>query len=286
MNTRYKNSVFVNLFSDEKRLRELYSAVSGERLPPDQPITINTLNDVLYMERVNDISFTAGDRIVVLIEHQSSINLNMALRLLFYIARIYEKILNEWGKTEALYAEKLINLPWPIFIVLYNGKKPYPDHVELRLSTAFREAASLPGIKESAIPPLELIVQVYNINEGHNAGILAQSETLHAYSVFVDKARSFEAAGHARKDALNLAIDWCIKHEVLRDYLRVHASEVRNMLFEEWNWDDALAVRWKEGLEEGLERSVKKMQKHGMTPARIAETLELSLDTVQRYLED
>jgi predicted transcriptional regulator len=38
-------------------------------------------------------------------------------------------------------------------------------------------------------------------------------------------------------------------------------------------------------VEEGLERSVKKMQKHGMTPARIAETLELSPDTVQRYLE-
>jgi hypothetical protein len=288
MNNQYKNSVFINLFHDEKRLRELYAAISGESIPADQTITINTLDDVLYMDRVNDISFTVGDRIVVLIEHQSTINPNMALRLLFYIARLYEKILNEWGKTKALYAEQLVKLPWPVLIVLYNGKEPCPDYSELRLSDAFREAAALPGFDRNKIPPLELIVQVYNINEGHSAGILERSETLHAYSVFVDRARIFEAAGHTRGDSLKLAIDWCIKHGVLSDYLRVNASEVRNMLFDEWNWDDAMAVRWEEGMEKGVEKgqsqAAKNLQDFGMTPEQIAGALKLSLDTVQRYL--
>jgi hypothetical protein len=208
MNNQYKNSVFISLFSDENRLRELYTALSGESLPLDQPV----------------------------------------------------------------------------FIVLYNGKEPYPDYGELRLSDAFREAAAVLGIKESAIPPLQLTATVYNINDRHNAGILERSETPHAYSVFVDKARIFEAAGHTREDALELAIDWCIKHGVLSDYLRVKASEVRNMLFDEWNWDDAMAVRWEEGMEKGLEQSAKNLLKHGMTPAQIAESLELSPDTVLRYL--
>jgi hypothetical protein len=42
---------------------------------------------------MNDISFEIGDKLVVLIEHQSTINPNMPLRLLLYIGRVYEKIL-------------------------------------------------------------------------------------------------------------------------------------------------------------------------------------------------
>ena len=47
------------------------------------------------MDMINDISFEIGGKLVVLIEHQSTINPNMALRLLMYIGRVYEKILND-----------------------------------------------------------------------------------------------------------------------------------------------------------------------------------------------
>jgi hypothetical protein len=85
-NRQYKDSVFSFLFSDPDTLRELYGALEGVTLPPDLPITINTLEGVLFRDRLNDISFIAGDTLVVLIEHQSTINPNMALRLLMYIA--------------------------------------------------------------------------------------------------------------------------------------------------------------------------------------------------------
>jgi hypothetical protein len=58
VNTRYKDSVFSLLFSDPGALRELYSAIEGVSLPPDIPIDINTLSDVLYMGQINDLSFT------------------------------------------------------------------------------------------------------------------------------------------------------------------------------------------------------------------------------------
>src|SRR5215469_9383147 len=92
-NVKYKDSVFSLLFSDTDILRELYGALEGVTLPPDVPITINTLEDALYMDRINDISFEIGGKLVILIEHQSTINPNMALRLLIYIARVYEKII-------------------------------------------------------------------------------------------------------------------------------------------------------------------------------------------------
>ena len=55
-NVKYKNSVFSFLFSDPDILRELYCALKGLTLPSNTPVVINTLEDVLFMDRVNDIS--------------------------------------------------------------------------------------------------------------------------------------------------------------------------------------------------------------------------------------
>ena len=70
-NTKYKDSLFSFLFSDPDTLRELYSALEDITLPPDIPVTINTLEGILFKGRVNDISFEIGDKLVILIEHQS-----------------------------------------------------------------------------------------------------------------------------------------------------------------------------------------------------------------------
>ena len=116
-NTKYKDSVFSFLFSDPDQLRELYCALENVTLPPDVPITINTLRDVLFLDMINDISFEISGKLVVLIEHQSSINPNMALRLLMYIARVYEKIIGD----KNIYTSRLVHIPRPEFFVLYNG---------------------------------------------------------------------------------------------------------------------------------------------------------------------
>jgi len=72
VNRQYKDSVFSLLFSDPDVLRRLYCAIEGVELPPDTPVIINTLENVLFMGLVNDISFVIGGKLVVLVEHQSS----------------------------------------------------------------------------------------------------------------------------------------------------------------------------------------------------------------------
>ena len=105
------------LFSEPGLLRELYCALENVTLPADVPVTINTLRDVLFMEKINDISFEIGGKLVILIEHQSTINPNMALRLLMYIARVYEKII----KDRDICSVRVVKVPRPEFFVLYNG---------------------------------------------------------------------------------------------------------------------------------------------------------------------
>jgi len=87
-NKNHKSSVFSFLFGQPEILRELYSAITGVDIPADKTININTLTDVLFMKQINDLSFTVDDKIVVLIEHQSTINNNVPVRLLMYIARV------------------------------------------------------------------------------------------------------------------------------------------------------------------------------------------------------
>jgi hypothetical protein len=166
VNNEYKDSVFTCLFSDEDRLRELYNAIEGSNYNASVKITINTLQDVLFKDRINDISFTLDDKLVVLIEHQSTINYNMPLRFLIYVARIYEKIV----APRAIYKTAMVKIPKPEFIVLYNGVEDMPDVVALRLSDAFI------ALKSDEKPELELAVKVYNVNPGHNEEMLKKSE--------------------------------------------------------------------------------------------------------------
>ena len=79
-NMKFKSSVFTLLFDDKQKLIELYNAVEGTDYGEDTQIEINTLENVLFMDRYNDISFVIDGKFVVLAEHQSSINNNLPLR--------------------------------------------------------------------------------------------------------------------------------------------------------------------------------------------------------------
>jgi hypothetical protein len=200
VNREYKDSLFSWLFSDPDTLRELYSALEGVSLSPEIPVTINTLEGILFKGRINDISFAIGDRLVVLLEHQSTINGNMPLRLLLYMAKIYEKMTGE----RDIYREKRIALPFPEFIVLYNGKGAYPEKGDLRLSESFRDSAEF-GLGEREVS-LELKVKVYNINPGYNEAIIKRCKWLEGYSVFVGRVREEEKKGTGREEAMAAAV--------------------------------------------------------------------------------
>jgi hypothetical protein len=280
INKHYKNSVFSLLFSDPNILRGLYAAIEGVEVAPDTPVSINTLTDVIFMDQINDLSFILDDRLIVLVEHQSTINPNMPLRLLMCIARVLEKIIT----LKKIYAKKLVRIPWPEFIVLYNGTDKCPDQMTLKLSDAFMEAGELLG-EDGRLPNLELVVRVYNINPGHNEGMLKKCGELNGYSVFVDKVREYAQSISDEKLAFKEAINDCINHNILREFLELHASEVINMLLTEWKLEDALEVEREEGREEGREEAKKEDARNllalGVSPATVAKATGLDMETLK-----
>jgi len=248
-NRKHKDSVFTALFDDNEKLLSLYNAITGSELPLDTPVKIATLDSVLFMDRQNDIAFVINGKLVILIEHQSSINANMPFRLLIYIARVYEKLVDK----NSVYRSKLLKIPKPDFIVLYNGTDPFPDEKLLRLSDAFMDA---PEVASGLGGFLELEVRVVNINEGRNEDVLKKCKTLSGYAHFIGKAREYLEMGYDLKAALTKAINDCIEEGILVDFLKKHSSEVLNMLTAEWNIEDAKKVWLEEGREEGREEGL------------------------------
>jgi predicted transposase/invertase (TIGR01784 family) len=288
LNTKHKASVFSTLFSDPETLRELYSAIEGVDVPKDAVISINTLSDVLFMGQLNDVSFTINDQLVVLIEHQSTINNNIPIRMLMYIGRVYEKIIER----ERLYQKKLVKIPAPEFIVLYNGVDQFPDYIKLRLSDAFINIKGLESIES-----LELIAHVYNINHGRNPQMLEKSRNLDGYSIFIAKIREYRKE-LSLEESVKAAIKYCIGNEVLKEFFKEHSSEVINMLTEEPSMEKIMAILTQEsreeGHEQGLERGreegheqasmqiAKNLLAKGSTPEFVQEITGLSSDVIKK----
>ena len=267
-NQQYKSSVFADYLTEagtnNSRLLEISQATGIVPEGTSPKIEVNTLKDVLYMDRINDVSFVVDGKLVVLIEHQSTVNQNMPLRMFLYLGRLYEKILD----TSSVYRKWLIPIPTPEFIVFYNGTEKQDAQWVQQLSDAY--------IDKTVIPELELKVTTWNINYDEDLDILKKSKSLHDYSYFVKKVRDFKSTGLSLEQAIKEAMDTCVAQGVMKSYLESNGSEVMNMLKTEWNMDEALRVRGEEERAEAnnLMRAVFAWVKEKFGIAKAAEIME------------
>ena len=278
-NREFKNSVFTLLFNDEEAIRDISGAVGamlGEEISPDAPIKKTTLQNVLSSGKLNDLSFVLNDKLIVLIEHQSTINKNMPLRMLHYISEIYNRLYDK----KDLYKKKKIVIPKPVFIVLYNGEEDVKDFEEYLLSDLFKE---FDRFKDPLF--LELRVLVYNINKGHSVDIVDQSPLLREYVVFVEEVREVgKEEGMTHELAMENAIENCIKKGILTDFLNHHKKEIMKMLVTEWDYDLEKEVIREEAREDERAVLIKSLYENGMTVAQIVKGTNLSEAVVKKIL--
>ena len=240
-NRQYKDSVLVELLTSNKlNMIELYNAINHANLSQDTSIEYINIDSSLYSTMRNDIAFLIEGKIIVLLEHQSTINENMPLRCLLYIARLYEKLI----KTEYRYLKKLVKIPKPKFYVLYNGVEAYPERKTLHLSDAFIET------DRSVV--LNLDVEVININLNHNKELFKSCKILNEYSTFVYIARALSKEKGI--EGFNEAINYCIEHNILKDYLEKRRSEVYNFLVAEYDYDMDMKMQGEEHYNEGMQQ--------------------------------
>ena len=242
-NRRYKDSVFVDLFSEDKYAKNnflaLYNALHDTDYRSTGILKNIRLKQVMYMSFANDVSYLIDNKLIVLAEHQSTVNLNMPIRCLEYIACLYEQLYESKEK----YSRKQLVIPTPEFYVFYNGKEAYSGNSVLKLSDSFVN-------KYKAEYTLELSVKVVNINYDKDNVIIKRCEPLKQYSQFVDAVRHHIAID--REHGFETAIKECIQNDILREYLQRKSKEVLNMLIGEYDYDTDIAVQREESFDMGL----------------------------------
>ena len=248
-NRNYKDTVFRMLFSDRKNLLSLYNAVNQTDYKNPEELEIVTLENAIYMGMKNDLAFIM-DTNLYLYEHQSTYNPNMPLRDLFYICSEYQKLVDK----KSLYSSTLQKIPAPNFIEFYNGSTAAPDCTELRLSSAFEHL--------SGEPKLELIVTVLNVNERHNAELMQHCNTLNEYAQYVARVRLY-AADMSLDQAVERAVDECVREGILAEFLTRNRNEVISMSIFEYDKELEEKKLRKAEYEAGREAGFSEGEKHG-----------------------
>ena len=211
MKRTIKDSVFTNLFQDKKYLLQLYKALH----PEDNDITEDKLTDitiknVLTDNIYNDLGFVVENRLVILVEAQSTWTMNIIIRALMYMVQTYHDYFNRTKQN--LYKSTKVKVPVPEIYVIYTGdRKTRP--LEVSLAKEFFEG------KESCID-----VKVKMIYDGEDGDIINQ------YVIFTKVCNEQMALYGKSQKAILEAIRICKDRNVLREYLISKEKEVVNIM--------------------------------------------------------
>ena len=284
INRNYKSSMFCMLWENKEDLLSLYNAVNGTHYSNADDLIVNTLRNAIYMGMKNDMSFIF-DMSLNLYEHQSTVNPNMPLRNLFYVAQVLQGMV----KDENLYGTTLVMVPTPKFVVFYNGTARQPERQTLRLSDSF--------IKKHSPVNLELVVEIININSGNNEELMQNCKLLREYVLYIEKVRYF-ACNMPIEQAVQRAVDECIATNILADFLLQNKAEAIAMSIFEYNQEAHMKHVRKEGYEDGLAEGISQgisqarltnlqslMKNLHLTATEAMDALEISPEERARYME-
>ena len=295
LNTKYKDRLFRLIFRDKKELLELYNAVNESHYTNPDDLEITTIEDAVYMGMQNDLSFIIGDE-MNLYEHQSTFSPNLPLRGLFYFSAVYKAYIEP--VKHKLYFDSKLEIPFPQYIIFYNGIEKKPERQELKLSTLFV------GNGKGKTPALECTALMLNVNYGQNKELMERCKTLKEYAQFIAIIRRNLAENMKHREAVEQAVDECIRNDILADILRKNRSEIVDSILTEWDENEYREFlkeeSWKEGCEagrnagriegrsEGIEMMIQSCIEFGIDRQKICEKIvekfSISKEDAEKYM--
>ena len=126
-----------------------------------------------------------------------------------------------------------------------------PEQSILRLSDAYES--------KSEELDLELKIRFININPGYNEEMVEKSPTLYQYVKFVDTVRKYQKE-MSFPEAVERAIDECIKKGILAEFLRKNRAEVLRVSIFEYDEEEHMRLEREESRQEGFEEGEERGQ--------------------------
>lgn len=246
------NSAYTMLFGMEEHVVDLYRAVSDISLDPSTITSVRLKDGTVKSRFYNDVAFiTECNRLLVLIEHQATINPNMAFRILEYFVHLAGQYImatkqDKYGTTE-------IQIPKAEFYVVYNGK------------------GNIHPLPELDLGDVKVNVKVKDIHF-HNLADQSTSNSLAGYARFIELARETQNP--------YLAADLTKKEGFLSKFLQ--DEENKNMFAKYFSYDNELI---NQGIEEGDQRrriaTARTGLREGLDLALISRLSKLSIQAIE-----
>ena len=260
MKRSVKDSVFTYLFKQPEYTRQLYLALHPEDTDvKESDFKLVTLENVLTTGFYNDLGIQVRDRLILLVEAQSTFSVNIALRMLLYLAGTYKEYIEE--QKLDLYGSHPVEIPRPELYVVYTGdRKEIPE--TLRLSDLYQGAGSAE-------------VEVKVLRDDGTGDILDQ------YVRFCKIADEQREKYGLTQQAIDETIRICIAENVLAPFLASRQKEVLEImvtLFDQekiaeiHDYNVAKAAR-QEGREEGIRAMVSTLRSMSVAQKQIAQKL-------------
>ena len=268
MKRSVKDSVFTYLFKQPEYTRQLYLALHPEDTGvQESDFKLVTLENVLTTGFYNDRGIQVRDRLILLVEAQSTFSVNIALRMLLYLAGTYKEYIEE--QKLDLYGSHPVEIPRPELYVVYTGSRGEVPEM-LRLSDLYQGTGSA-----------ELEVKV--LRDDGTGDILDQ------YVRFCKIADAQREKYGLTQRAIDETIRICIAENVLAPFLASRQKEVLEImvtLFDQekiaeiHDYNVAKAARQEghqlgraEGREEGIRAVVSMLRGMSVEQKQIAQKL-------------
>lgn len=260
MKRSVKDSVFTYLFKQPEYTRQLYLALHPEDTDvKESDFKLVTLENVLTTGFYNDLGIQVRNRLILLVEAQSTFSVNIALRMLLYLAGTYKEYIEE--QKLDLYGSHPVEILRPELYVVYTGdRKEIPE--TLHLSDLYQGAGSAE-------------VEVKVLRDDGTGDILDQ------YVRFCKIADEQREKYGLTQQAIDETIRICIAENVLAPFLASRQKEVLEImvtLFDQekiaeiHDYNVAKAAR-QEGREEGIRAMVSTLRSMSVEQKQIAQKL-------------
>lgn len=265
---KIKDSVFTNLFQDKKYLLQLYKALHPEDCNvTEDEIADVTIKHILVDADYNDLGFSIGNRLMILVESQSTWTLNIIIRALMYLIQTYHDYFKRTNQN--LYGSKKVNVPIPELYVIFTGeRKNIPDTISL--------SKEFFGKAKSAIDA-EIKV-LYQENENNIIG---------QYIIFSKVYNEQRKLYGNTKQTVIETIRICKDRNVLKEYLESKEQEVVDIMMTLFD-DEQILKAYAKDIEDNKEKETERktaerlIKKGKMTLEDIAECVpSLSLEELR-----
>ncbi len=237
-----KDSIFCNLFRIKKYLLQLYQALHPEDAGMTEAGLENvTINHVFTNGIYNDLCFTAGGRLILMLEAQSTWSVNVIIRMFIYLAQTYHEYFK--GNSTNLYGSKKAVMPEPELYVVYTGdRKKRQEYISL--------SEEYFGGKNTNI---ELKAKVIYGGKGN--------DILFQYIKFT-KVYNGQVKEHGRtRKAVIETIRICKNENLLKEYLESREKEVVGIMMALFDQEEVFDTYVKSERREAAKKAAKEAEK-------------------------